>query len=74
MCGEKRKLLSKRLSKRGSPPHVRGKAAHSTITMNEFRITPACAGKRTPSTASGCGVRDHPRMCGEKVIEFNDLL
>ena len=27
---------------------------------------PAHAGKRTPSTASGCGVRDHPRICGEK--------
>ena len=43
-CGEKVILLRLNVGIAGSPPHMRGKAAHSTITMNEFRITPAHAG------------------------------
>ena len=31
-----------------------------------FRITPACAGKSAPLTASTFWLWDHPRVCGEK--------
>ena len=50
----------------GSPPRVRGKGPHSARNGSQFRITPACAGKRRVyrPKARLCG--DHPRVCGEK--------
>ena len=32
-------------------------------------ITPAYAGKRTPETFKSLLIRDHPRVCGEKVYK-----
>ncbi len=53
MCGEKAVIRSSQLSKRGSPPHVRGKAPMSPDLPHTRRITPACAGKRSPPS---CGI------------------
>ena len=68
MCGEKSKtswLASKLI---GSPPHVRGKESFPLIIFFIFRITPACAGKSNCPSSNRPSSKDHPRMCGEKVM------
>ena len=46
VCGEKRlEIISMHLV-RGSPPRVRGKGTLAVQDEPQFRITPACAGKR----------------------------
>ena len=49
-------------------PHVRGKGCchHPMILVNG--ITPACAGKRPAPPAQLPLLKDHPRVCGEKVL------
>ena len=66
MCGEKHHLVNDIGHIGGSPPHVRGKAAHDQIRVLVLGITPACAGKRLAYQKDIQGNRDHPRMCGEK--------
>ena len=68
MCGEKRKALIMAQNEPGSPPHVRGKATMVRPTSARTRITPACAGKSKRDDTRGGGGKDHPRMCGEKVV------
>ena len=66
MCGEKNQgfLIAMRL--KGSPPRVRGKAAANPVHSAFDRITPACAGKSGGRNPSFRGIKDHPRVCGEK--------
>ena len=45
---------------------MRGKGCGDSKSVHTPGITPAYAGKRTPSMANGFNVRDHPRVCGEK--------
>ena len=71
MCGEKLYTPCIIAPNVGSPPHVRGKAACSGIAENEFGITPACAGKRLRNLQPAVRTWDHPRMCGEKLGDFN---
>ena len=68
MCGEKCPQKAFRPHQPGSPPHVRGKAAGRWLLICCKRITPACAGKRNLSESQRYLRRDHPRMCGEKVL------
>ena len=67
LCGEKRidLQLSGRYS--GSPPPMRGKATVSTSDTGCTRITPAYAGKSHLCRPTGLPLRDHPRLCGEKM-------
>ena len=51
----------------GSPPPMRGKAIDFSFGVVEDRITPAYAGKRICRRCTHAGMRDHPRLCGEKV-------
>ena len=52
----------------GSPPPMRGKGSVSGLRLVSVGITPAYAGKRIcVGLASGVG-RDHPRLCGEKIL------
>ena len=45
---------------------MRGKEGSVEHERNHYRITPACAGKRTITIlCQKCG-KDHPRVCGEK--------
>ena len=44
VCGEQLSAPPYTLSKRGSPPRVRGTDAHTVIRLRKSRITPACAG------------------------------
>ena len=69
MCGEKdgrQKLVT---AVKGSPPHVRGKAPAASPSLQDRRITPACAGKRLPLIFFLISTTDHPRMCGEKTAK-----
>ena len=67
VCGEK--LLHQPIlpSHLGSPPRVRGKAGDARINAPAPGITPACAGKRNPHPSGCASIRDHPRVCGEKI-------
>ena len=67
VCGEKYSLACCPWPASGSPPRVRGKGADCPADRDPDRITPACAGKRTRQLHRNCAVRDHPRVCGEKV-------
>ena len=70
MCGEKIKTTYRLFARLGSPPRVRGKVHDTKHRSLRDRITPACAGKRPrPAPYSGIG-EDHPRVCGEKLVEL----
>ena len=51
----------------GSPPRMRGKGAPFRAGALPLRITPAYAGKSQTAGTPCSSVRDHPRMCGEKL-------
>ena len=59
-----------RTRKTGSPPQVRGKQGGFMPTIHINGITPAGAGKTFVADSNGCGVRDHPRRCGENIQRF----
>ena len=67
-CGEKREVKACGLLLRGSPPRMRGKVASQSSWVYSVRITPACAGKRRAPPLPASGLRDHPRVCGEKIL------
>ena len=50
----------------GSPPRMRGKEKGINFPASKVGITPAYAGKSTPSLSHRGSLRDHPRVCGEK--------
>ena len=47
---------------------MRGKVCDLAIIRVHHGITPAYAGKRGLSTTTGRGWKDHPRVCGEKLL------
>ena len=47
---------------------MRGKDAHRQRLDNPNRITPAYAGKREVLLYEEEVIRDHPRLCGEKLF------
>ena len=70
MCGEHMGPSPRSRPGTGSSPHVRG--AH-TITVRDRGtrgIIPACTGSTTSIAAPSPLTRDHPRMCGEHVLEL----
>ena len=46
---------------------MRGKAGYNSRHYDQYRITPAYAGKSTSFRKLPCSCQDHPRLCGEKV-------
>ena len=54
----------------GSPPRVRGKVCSVVKSSCDFGITPACAGKRDRWCCGAWPLRDHPRVCGEKMVSM----
>ena len=67
VCGEKVLKDIKKAAAVGSPPRMRGKALEVSTWLVLPRITPAYAGKSGASVGRLAVVRDHPRVCGEKV-------
>ena len=66
LCGEKSPISADRCVGMGSPPPMRGKGYVKCILGKCGGITPAYAGKRFRFTPVLFGLRDHPRLCGEK--------
>ena len=58
-----------RFSEVGSPPPMRGKAKAKSCEKTDAGITPAYAGKRSSRWILERVYRDHPRLCGEKMIQ-----
>ena len=46
---------------------MRGKEIRRQLPLSRGRITPAYAGKSTSMNAFCHNIRDHPRLCGEKL-------
>ena len=66
VCGEKDWFPKFTNAYEGSPPRMRGKERVSELGACRSGITPAYAGKRSINSFSCWGVKDHPRVCGEK--------
>ena len=52
----------------GSPPPMRGKVDQKQLPIDANGITPAYAGKSSARNEKLDCSKDHPRLCGEKVI------
>ena len=68
VCGEKLHIQIYNVHLLGSPPRVRGKVDFYYFYTPDRRITPACAGKREQRGSNSQWLKDHPRVCGEKVL------
>ena len=66
VCGEKLQMAYGEPPVYGSPPRVRGEVVQDRVRVRDKRITPACAGRSRTYACRSRGVRDHPRVCGEK--------
>ena len=68
VCGEKSYQDSQHGCQSGSPPRMRGKDANGLNMLSNLGITPAYAGKRPSRLRRDHERRDHPRVCGEKIL------
>ena len=68
LCGEKEADVQFLWHSLGSPPPMRGKVGYRSRNFLTFRITPAYAGKRFRRQRGSKIYKDHPRLCGEKLI------
>ena len=68
LCGEKCAEPSIVVTIQGSPPPMRGKVVRAIPDILRKRITPAYAGKSYRFFRAGGCFRDHPRLCGEKLV------
>ena len=73
LCGEKADTAQNLANSAGSPPPMRGKGFPYIITSTGSRITPAYAGKSESFNDILYTLRDHPRLCGEKLSRCDDL-
>ena len=53
---------------------MRGKVLKLDPKNTELRITPAYAGKSSTADTSRGANRDHPRLCGEKIVNVSSLV
>ena len=70
LCGEKEERYCQGCDVIGSPPPMRGKGSQIKAVACPIRITPAYAGKSCHSSPDSAGQRDHPRLCGEKMLLY----
>ena len=68
VCGEKTPQLVVLGPASGSPPRMRGKDWRLSYVDERERITPAYAGKSRCAYKCARSARDHPRVCGEKLM------
>ena len=68
-CGENASIVLYFATLVGSPPRMRGKRIRYSTSRAMRRITPAHAGKTTPSRTRMAAISDHPRVCGENFPE-----
>ena len=58
----------------GSPPRMRGKGNRTEVLFHKIRITPAYAGKSVGKNRGSSRPKDHPRVCGEKLMHRGPVL
>ena len=68
LCGEKCGVLFLSFTCSGSPPPMRGKGYLLYFFQHFSGITPAYAGKRIDWNFNPVAYKDHPRLCGEKLV------
>ena len=68
VCGEKKVMRGAKDKRMGSPPRMRGKVLATGLHNLVNGITPAYAGKSQYQRTAYQSIRDHPRVCGEKLI------
>ena len=68
ICGEKTVNGTGKVTRLGSPPHMRGKGVSQRPPGAETGIIPAYAGKRNAVRTGLLFRQDHPRICGEKSL------
>ena len=68
LCGEKTRPHTPWQRMLGSPPPMRGKVADKIAHIIRQGITPAYAGKSQSANDVCSHLKDHPRLCGEKVL------
>ena len=73
LCGEKCEMPSTAFLCLGSPPPMRGKVSFGVVEDILDWITPAYAGKSFRKTAVRHAIKDHPRLCGEKLQDTADF-
>ena len=66
-AGKSPRLSGSCCTRAGSPPPMRGKAEFDCYVSKIRRITPAYAGKSGKATPITHSIKDHPRLCGEKL-------
>ena len=66
LCGEKLPKSWRSMTRKGSPPPMRGKGVGTAYRNGVRWITPAYAGKSHKILCIINDNRDHPRLCGEK--------
>ena len=64
VCGNYAHPHNLRSNPEGSPPRVRELLTVPAILKGKYRITPACAGITSNSSACLISSKDHPRVCG----------
>ena len=74
VCGEKLCAPPSLPKGRGSPPRMRGKVYFSRQFFSGHGITPAYAGKSRRQRQKLDLCRDHPRVCGEKLLCVLDTM
>ena len=74
LCGEKAEEMHYSVRTIGSPPPMRGKDNYMTVSVDDFRITPAYAGKSGSACLRCSDAEDHPRLCGEKAFVWLQVL
>ena len=74
LCGEKHTSTRYHLLSIGSPPPMRGKVNCLAYNIFKFGITPAYAGKSFCRSRFVLDCKDHPRLCGEKCLEWGHNL
>ena len=68
VCGEKQMERGAGRLWVGSPPRMRGKVTKYVCKPQGVGITPAYAGKSSLRKLQRTSRRDHPRVCGEKIL------
>ena len=73
VCGEHEVMVLLGLYLLGSPPRVRGTLYPQLTMLNGSRITPACAGNTVAMASIRLGYKDHPRVCGEHIVQNDNV-
>ena len=68
--GEKAEQGGKQMKRWGSPPPARGEDSFNSVCIQAVGITPACAGRRSGAFRLTKKCRDHPRLRGEKHVDY----